>query len=229
MRTLRVSTWVLAGLLCAAQLATASPIDTIIGDNDGFGFGAAAVSDGSPLLNNAEPNYNLAGADRRSAAERAATDGSQQTDLYSALSNYIGSLAMAEDFDLIFPFVGDLTCGTFTVDMGGFEVDLWGPLTVSFNGVVQPHLFDFNDGQFGTAVRSFGLDATALVNANLAHSFVVNIARNGSDDGVAFDYFRFTGDAQVHDPPVPEPATWLMLGSGLAALALHRRHRAGAQ
>jgi hypothetical protein len=228
MTTLRVPILLLvAGLtLGSARPALATPFDLTIGDNDGFGFGAAAVPDGSPLLNNVEANINLAMADRRSAAEKLATNGAQQTDVYTAVDNYPGFLSSPEAFDVIFPFAGVLTAATWTVDMGGVESDLYGPLTVSFNGVIQPGLFDFRDGQFGTAVRSFTLDAGALASANLAQQFVVNIARGSSVDAVAFDYFRLDGD--LSQPAMPEPATMLTLGTGLAALVARRRRRVAA-
>lgn len=205
-----------------AQQASAAPIDLMIGDNDGFGYGALAVPDGSPLLDNLEAD------DRRSASEKAAANGAQQTDLYSALTDYTSDglpLALPDAFDVIFPFVGQLTSATFSLDMGGFETSLWGALGVSFNGIAQPGLFNFNDGQFGTAVRSFVLGADAIAAANAAQQFVVNISRGSSVDGVAFDYFRLTGDA-VQNDPVPEPTTLLLLGSGAATMLLRRRRRA---
>ena len=97
MARLPFSTFAIAAVLAlgTAQLATASPIDIMIGDNDGFGYGAAIVPDGSPLKDNIQPDdpflnpaVALAGADRRSAAEKVATNGAQQTDLYSAINNY---------------------------------------------------------------------------------------------------------------------------------------------
>lgn len=60
--------------LGGAQLATASPIDIMVGDNDGFGFGAANVADGADLQDIYEPSdvggvlgLTLADVDRRSA------------------------------------------------------------------------------------------------------------------------------------------------------------------
>ena len=230
MARLRVSTFAVAAVLAlsTAELSTASPVDIMIGDDDGFGYGASVVPDGSPLLDNITPVSPvvdaLAKADRRSAAEKAASNGAQQTDLYSAIKDFSPILPMPEAFSLVFPFIGDLTTGVFTLDMGGFEASLFRQINVSFNGVAQPNLFNFTDGQFGTAVRSFTLDATALANATLAQQFVVNITRGTSFDGVAFDYFRFTGD--VETLPAPEPATLLMLGTGLSALAMRRRRKA---
>jgi hypothetical protein len=185
--------------------------DQMIGDNDGFGFGAAAVPDGSPLLNINLPE------DRRSGAEAAATNGAQQTDFYSSVFT-----PLPFSFDVIFPLVGTLLTGTFEVDMGGFQADQFGPLVVAFNGVVQPGLFDFQDGVFDTVVRTFALDAAALANASAAGEFVVTISRGNSNDAIAFDYFRLVGREEV----VPEPGSLLLASIGLVGLAALRRRRA---
>ena len=94
MARLRVSTFAVAAVLAlsTAELSTASPVDIMIGDDDGFGYGASVVPDGSPLLDNITPVSPvvdaLAKADRRSAAEKAASNGAQQTDLYSAIKDF---------------------------------------------------------------------------------------------------------------------------------------------
>lgn len=234
MAGLRFRTFAMTAVLAlgTAQWASASPIDLTIGDNDGFGFGAAAVPDGSPLLNDILPDTpaDAALSDRRSAAEKAATNGAQQTDIYSAIANF-PLQPLPETFDVVFPFVGQLTAAVFSLDMAGFESALFGDIGVTFNGVSQGSAFSFNDGEFGTAVRSFTLGATALANATAAQQFVVTFTRGLSDDAIAFDYFRLTGNVDtLNHPstpvPAPEPMTLLMLGTGLTALGLRRRRKA---
>ena len=231
MAGLRFRTFAIAAVLAlgTAQWASASPINLTIGDNDGFGFGAAAVPDGSPLLNDILPDNpaDAALSDRRSIAEKAATNGAQQTDVYSAIANF-ALQPLPETFNVIFPFVGDLTAAVFSLDMAGFESELYGQIGVSFNGVAQTNLFNFNDGEFASAVRSFALSSTALANATLAQQFVVTFTRGLSDDAIAFDYFRLAGNVEPLNPqvPTPEPMTLVMLGTGLTALAMRRRRKA---
>ena len=228
MARLRFSTFALAAALAlgTAQLASASPINLMIGDNDGFGYG---VADGVSLPPNDGGVDIILGTDKRSATEAAANDGRQQTDIYSALNS-----TLPTTFSLLFPFSGTLTSGTFIVDAGGFEATQNvpgttvpnGPLGVNFNGVPQVNLFNFTDGlTLATKVHSFTLSAAALANANLAQQFLVTISRGSSLDAITFDYFQLTGNVEPL-AATPEPATMLMLGTGLASLYVRRRRRA---
>ena len=199
-----------AGLALGAASAGAAPISIMIGDNDGHGFGAAVVPDGGAL-----PNINLP-EDHRSGAEAAAVNGAQQTDFYSAVFT-----PLPFSVDVIFPLASAIDSGTLTVDMGGFQASTFGQLGVSFNGIAQPNLFNFEDGAFSTAVRHFVLSPAAVAAANLAGQFVVSISRGNSDDAISFDYFRL--DANT----VPEPATLLLFGAGAIGVASRiRRVRA---
>jgi hypothetical protein len=195
---------------CTLAVGTQAQAATItIGDNDGFGFGAAAVPDGAPLLNLFLPD------DRRSAAEAAASNGAQQTDFYSAVFTPLPMI-----FDVIFPLVTPITSGVLTIDMGGIEATSFGQIAVAFNGVAQPNLLDFEDGAFTTAVRSFGLSAAAIAQANIDSELRVTFNRGGSIDAIAFDYFQL--DAQT----VPEPTSMALFGlTALGFGAGFRRRR----
>ena len=204
------------GLAISASVAEAQ-LSIMIGDNDGYGFGVA--DDGIGVV---WPGPGSSGSDYdgRSLAEMAAVNGAAITDVYSALHPCCGPNAFSVG-SVSFPVLGDIVSGSLTVDMADFEASVFGPFLVSFNGVVQPWLFNFDDGFRNTVVRSFVLDAATIASINAANAFTVTIDRNGSDDFVAFDYFQL--DARLS--AVPEPSTWGLTGIGLAvgALALRRR------
>jgi len=201
-------------LVTAAQQAGAVGISPMIGDNDGFGFGALAVPDNAVLLNINLPE------DRRSAAEAAASNGAQQTDFYSAVFTPLPST-----FDVIFPLLGGVITnnGTarFIVDMGGFQATTLGQISVLYNGIAQSGLLNFEDGALASRVRSFVIGAAAVDAANLAGEFRVTFDRSASNDAIAFDYFQLRADVT----PIPEPEIYAMLAAGLGLMGFVARRR----
>jgi hypothetical protein len=207
-------------LTLSAGSVNAGPISIMVGDADGYGFGAPDNGTGVvwPGPGPSGTNY-----DGRDATEKAATNGAQLTDVYSSIFPGFGPNTSTVG-NVIFPLSQPITSGTLTVAMGDFQASAFGPITVSFNGVVQPGLFNFNDGFGTTVVRSFPLSATALANANAAGQFVVTLDRSGSGDFIAFDFFRLDAVA------VPEPTTMALFGLGVVCLVtsqVRRRNLAG--
>ncbi len=181
------------------KLGGAIAFDVRIGDNDGYGFGAATVPDNATLLFNTG-TYSL--QDQRAAAERTATDGSEHTDIYETFDWYTSPAApLTTSFDVRFPVEGTLQSATLEIDMGGVQAVSWPPLVVAFNGVVQPNLLFFEDLRDASRVRQFPLGPAAIANANAEGVFRVTFKQgtpnaNGYVDAVAFDYFRLTGVVQ---------------------------------
>ena len=173
--------------------------DVMIGDNDGYGFGAANVPDNADFLFSFTSYFYQ---DNRSAAEKVATDGSEHTDVYEAFDWYsLPATPLSTAFDVKFPVEGTLQSATLEIDMGGFEASALPDINVWFNGVLQPNLLAFQDGPLPTRVRQFPLGPAAIAKANAEGGFRVTFAQgtpnaSGFVDAVAFDYFRLTGMAQ---------------------------------
>jgi hypothetical protein len=190
----------------------------LVGDKDGFGFSPACPDTGTcPGLNNPV-------IDNRDAAEKAATNGAQITDEYSAVFppgfSPPGSTSTA---DVLFPFTGTLTSATLSFAAGDFQSDAFGALTANINGVSVP--FSFADGRFVTAIHSFTLNAAELAAANLTGEVDLHLDRNGSGDFIAFDWFEVVGTTAA----VPEPASLIILGGALVGFGLMRRRKASTE
>lgn len=200
-------------LICGQANATT----WMIGDNDGYGMG---IPDNA---NHPFDGFN-ANYDGRSPAEVAATDGAQYTDTYSTTHGTYGPADQTGDVaTFLFSGLGSgWTEGSMWFDMADFQASLGGAVAVTFNNIAQNWAFD--DGFPTTVVRFFDLAQDVLDSINLLGSLTIAIDRNNSGDFYGFDYAMLsdrTGDNTV----VPEPATILLFGAGIAGLAGYSRKR----
>jgi hypothetical protein len=206
---------VVLALLVLGMPALANPITILVGDIDGFGLGCAST--GTCVWPG--PGFSGEPYDGRSEAEKAATNGAQITDVYTAL--YTNPDEGPNSFttaDVLFAFTGMLTTGTIEIGMGDFQSSEFGAFTASINGFSVP--FAFQDGFQKTVVRTFTLTADQIAAANAIGQVVLSLDRDDSLDYVAFDYFKLDGTTAV--PDTGSSAQLLLIAFGALGFARKR-------
>jgi hypothetical protein len=189
-------------------------VTNMIGDNDGYGYGADVVPDGADLPFTNDP---VEGAgwlfDNRSAAELAATDGSQATDVED-----MTSITFHHKFDM--SLFKKLTCATFTIDISGVQQGVFGGYShLYLDGVEMTDFLTLDQGAWGSSVLTYKVDLSMLCDGMLDVTF-----DKWSEDHVAVDYASLTVNG-YGACPVPEPTTMLLVGLGLAGAAVVRRRK----
>jgi len=209
-------------MISSAALALPTPTCILVGDVDNYGNLPGAgdqVLAGTNIWDGAGTDGTL--MDRRSVAEKAATNGAQFTDSYSTL--FPGSSPpdiVSELGSVIIPLPAGTIMhdGSFVMAMGDFQATAFGAIAMNINGVAldasQPDPSTFNDGFQASAIRAFVLNPAQIAAANLAGQLEVNFDHTGSNDFIAFDWFKLCANIE----PVPVPPTAILLGSGLLGL-----------
>lgn len=209
---MRTITTALSALVLSASLAGAATFTAMIGDNDGFGVG---VADGADSIGS---GIEVFGNDFRSAAEVIATDGSEQTDINSALFSPVNDIA-----NFVFSgFGGTVLSAVLTIDIGGLQVNDFGETLTRLNGV-DAGLLAIQQGVSQTGVLSFGLDASTILAMNTDGFLDFELDRNGNNDAIFIDYVGLS--AEIDMAPIPVPAAGFLLVGGLAGFAALRRRK----
>jgi hypothetical protein len=203
---------VIGALVIGFGTTSSHALTVTIGDNDGYGAG---ISD-----NGNTAAFAIPGTDNRSVAEAAAADGSQFTDVYSALFPGFGPNG-TETGSFIFNLPSAISSGTLTIDMADFQSSAFGPVLADINGV--PFSLFFDDGFQNSVVRSFILSAVELAAINGDGFLSLNIQHQGSNDFIAFDYLSLEATPSA----IPIPAALPLLVSAVVGLGFigHRRKR----
>lgn len=192
-----------ACLLAVSANSSAIPVTIMIGDNDGYGFG---VADGADL-----PSTIF---DNRSAAELAATDGSQNTDFAE-----VSVVNFTFDFDAT--AYSSISNVFFTMDVSGIQQSTFGTSTLLLDGVDVSAGLPIDQGALGSGIFSFGVNAADLLDGQLDVSFT---GGSSAIDFIAFDYFALDFDSAA----VPEPSILTLLGLSLALFGFNSRRRKAA-
>lgn len=217
MRVLALSSLLLLG----ATAAQAAVFDYFVGDIDNFGGSI--------------------GTDNRSAAEAAATNGAQYTDLSD---DTVGYRPFTDDnFPLTFSFdiddLSSITSMTLSIYSLGIQTNV--PLATdsqlgdafSFEGDILTGFFDGVDqGSSGQGLLSGAISSTLFDKAlDGVAEFTLLLNSQGGLTGplgepAAFDYVQLTIEGEPAVPPIPLPAGVILLMTGLGALGVARRRRA---
>ena len=228
MKTLLVFLGVILLAFGQGQIAQADSLTILIGDKDNLG-GKATTN-----------HFTHGDWDTRSAAESAATNGAQYTDY---AEQYYGTYFYTIDFIFDYDAFASIDTVSLTIGAGGIQTNDTDPNTSNnfedgllIDSVVVPDAFNGVEQEYSGFGLGFGILNWTIDNSFFSYfmdgSATVTVALNswagtslpGTGEPAVFDFAELTVNGELQNgSPVPEPATMLLLGSGLVGLAGFRR------
>ncbi|SHI78892.1 VPLPA-CTERM protein sorting domain-containing protein [Malonomonas rubra DSM 5091] len=146
---------------------------------------------------------------------------------YSYYLERDGSMKYSYEYEEVVVDVGDST-ETYSTNYNHSEyTSRWydGSLKDSNNNNYY-YYTDYNvihEGYWGSLSETFQLSDSALL--DLALDGILDFTVSGAVGDISLQSASLYFDIEPNPAPVPEPATFILLGSGLAALAFYRRRR----
>lgn len=156
-----------------------------IGDDDGFGIG---IPDGGFTGSFAQIN-----TDNRGASEINASDGSQYTDSYAALFPTFGPHDTQLGY-ITFELEGEISEATLELDVADLQSSFYGQTFLYVNELIYSDALRLDTGFQNSEVITLELTEEMIDLANDAGEVVIKIDHFGSNDFIAFDYFRLSGE-----------------------------------
>ncbi len=181
----------------------------MIGDNDGYGYGHEVVGDGNELPPVSGYGWDF---DNRSSVELSASNGAQATDLENTFDVTFSHTFDISQFDY-------LTEAYFTIDISGLQQNIYGGVSRLFmDGIEVMEFLTIDQGVWGSGLLTYAVDVSLLSDGAL-DVYYDNWMNDFGGDHTGIDFTMLTVKGFAGDV-IPEPATMVLFGLGMAGLGV---------